>query len=422
MIGVAVGLGNVWRFPYMMGQYGGSAFLFVYLGCVLLFAIPALSAEWALGRATRKGPIGALREAFGFVPGTLAGGLLLVTVTIAVSYYLLIVGQILYTAFMSVTRGFDPTGIAVFETGLGNARLQYAIGLAVLYAGLFVIYRGLGRGIETSSKLIVPFFGVTVVYLVCYSLLLPGALEKFADFLKPDFTQLGPAEIFAAMGQAFFSMGLGGTYMLVYGSYLSDRARIPGDAAITGLGDTSASLLAALFLVPAMLVFGLDMSSGPGLLFATLPRLFGQMPAGELLGSAFLLALALIAFLSAVAALEVIVAGLSGSDLPGLRLSRGRIIAAAAVVETIIMLPSALHPPLIGRLDLIFGSGMQVLGSALAVLALTWCMRPEAGQRQIFGDKRGWLRSAYFHWLRWVVPAALLFVLLNYVLTVMLAA
>ena len=420
MIGVSVGLGNVWRFPYMMGQHGGSAFLCVYVVFVLAFAIPALTAEWALGRATRKGPIGALREACGPLAGTLAGGLLMLTVTVTVSYYLLVVGQVAFTAFMSIFRGFESDGIASLKAGLGNGPLQYGIGIGVLYAGLFVVHRGLRRGIEAASVVIVPLFGAVIVYLVCHALALPGAMEAVAAFLEPDFAALGPTEVFAAMGQAIFSIGLGGTLMLTYGSYLADTAPIPRDAVLTGLGDTSASLLASLFLVPAILVYGLDMSAGPGLLFDTLPTLFDRLPGGELLGSLFLLALALIAFLSAVAALEVIVAGFAASDLPRLRLTRGRIIAGLAVVETALMLPSALDPAMIGRLDLVFGSGMQVLGSALAVLALTWGLGREATLTQIFGGRRGRARMLYVHWLRWAVPGALLLVLLNYALTVML--
>ena len=422
MIGVAVGLGNVWRFPYMMGQYGGSAFLCIYVAFVLLLAIPALSAEWALGRATRKGPIGALREAFGPLSGTAAGGLLMLTVTITVSYYLLVVGQVGFTAFMAVFRGFDAHGIAALKAGLGNGPLQYGVGLGVLYAGLYVVHRGLRRGIEAASILIVPLFGAVIVYLVFHALALPGALEAMAAFLAPDFAALGPAEVFAAMGQAVFSIGLGGTLMLTYGSYLADTERIPRNAVLTCLGDTSAALLASLFLVPAMLVYGLDMSAGPGLLFDTLPELFGRMPAGGLAGSAFLLALALVAFLSAVAALEVIVAGFAATDLPGLRLTRGLVIAGLAVVETALMLPSALDPALIGRLDLIFGSGMQVLGSALAVLALTWGLGRETTLTQIFGGRRDRACLLYVHWLRWAVPGVLLFVLLNYSLTAMLGA
>jgi NSS family neurotransmitter:Na+ symporter len=413
MAGVAIGLGNVWRFPYMMGRYGGSAFLLVYLLFTIAFAVPALMAEWALGRHTGRGPMGAFTAALGPLGGRIVGSLLLITVLVADSYYLVVIANIVYTAWFSMARGFGPAALPAFEAGLARGGLQYAISVALLALTLFVIHRGLRCGIEATSRIFVPFFGIVEVLLVISTLALPGALEQFARFLRPDLSRLGAAEIFAALGQAFFSLGLGGTFMLAYGSYLRDRESIPRAALATGLADAGASLLASLFIVPAVLVFGLDMAAGPQLIFATFPRLFEAIPGGLLLGSLFLLALILMAFLSNVAALEVFVAGCA--EIAPLRLGRNGIIAATLVIETLLMLPSALHPPLVAWLDLIFGSGMQVLGSALAVVALTWGLGRAATLGQIFGESpRGW-RSACFHWLRFVVPGALLAILLGYI-------
>ena len=171
-----------------------------------------------------------------------------------------------------------------------------------------------------------------------------------------------------------------------------------------------AAVLASLFIVPTVLVFGLDMSQGPTLIFSTLPELFNVMPAGRLLGSAFLLSLCMVAFLSAVAALEVAVGGLT--DI--LKTSRTKIILALGGLELILMLPSSLYPNLIGILDLVFGSGMQVFGSALAVLGVVWGLGKIKTLNQIFGNSRGTLQSAYFFWIRWMVPATLLFILVSY--------
>ena len=411
MIGVSVGLGNVWRFPYMMGKYGGSAFLIMYLIFTVLFAIPALMAEWALGRETRKGPIGAFSAAFGSGLGKPIGYLLILTVLVADSYYLVVIANVIFTTYFSLAHGFTEINMGLFQTQLGNGVLQYVIALATLVACLVVIYRGLNKGIESVSKIFVPFFGVVIIYLVINAFLLEGAPEKFAAFLTPDFSVIKAEQVFAALGQTFFSLGLGGTFLVIYGSYMQREQNLPRAAIATAFGDVGAAVLASLFIVPTVLVFGLDMSQGPTLIFSTLPELFNVMPAGRLLGSAFLLSLCMVAFLSAVAALEVAVGGLT--DI--LKTSRTKIILALGVVELILMLPSALYPNLIGILDLVFGSGMQVFGSALAVLGVAWGLGKIKTLNQIFGNAKENLSNIYFVWIRWVVPASLLFILISYI-------
>ena len=184
----------------------------------------------------------------------------------------------------------------------------------------------------------------------------------------------------------------------------------------TGLGDMGAALFASLFLIPAMLVFNLDMTSGPQLIFNTLPELFAQMPFGRLAGSLFLLALTGIAFLSNLAALEVFANALSE---PGYtRLSRKQIIWLIGGIELVLILPSALKPELIGVLDMIFGSGMQTLGSVISIIALTWFVKKRKALSQIYGA--GWqgrLPAIYFGLVKWVIPAILLAILISYIYT-----
>jgi NSS family neurotransmitter:Na+ symporter len=415
MIGVSVGLGNVWRFPYMMGQYGGSGFLLVYLVFTIAFAVPAVMAEWALGRETRKGPVGAFSVVMGPTLGKIIGYLLVFVVIIANSYYLVVVANVVYSTYFSVFQGFETRTSQLFQAGLGDGALQYLIAIGTLLTCLYVIYRGLNRGIESVSKLFVPFFSLVIVYLVINAFLLEGAPEKFVTFLKPDFTEMNAENIFAALGQAFFSLGLGGTFLLIYGSYLNDDQQIPKSAVAIACGDAGAALFASLFIVPSVLVFGIDLSSGPRLIFSTLPELFEVMPLGRLLGSGFLLALTMVAFLSSVAALEVIIGTLS--DEVGSRWSRPRLILIIGILEALLMLPTSLNPDLIGTLDLIFGSGMQVFGSLLAVIGVAWGLGRRKALAQIFRNPDSHWPSAYFVWIRWVVPAVLLLILVSYIYT-----
>ncbi|MGH8271377.1 MAG: sodium-dependent transporter [Gammaproteobacteria bacterium] len=414
MIGVAVGLGNVWRFPYMMGRYGGSAFLFVYLAFTALIAIPALMAELALGRAARKGPVGAFSTAFGPRAGMAIGLLLLFTILVADSYYVVVIANVAYSLWAGVAHGLNPSALPAIQSGLADGAIQYPIAIGLLAVSLYVIHRGLKRGIERISKIFVPFFWLAAAALIVGALSLPGAFEKVVIFLRPDFSAMKPVDVFAAMGQAIYSLGLGGTFMIVYGGYIADDTSIPKTAILTAVGNSGASLLTALFIVPAALVFGLNLTQGPTLIFDTLPRLFHLLPFGEVLGGAFLVGLVMVAFLSNVAALEVLYAG--ADDLPVIRrLGSGRLLLLIGALEAVLILPSAFHPQFIAYLDLVFGSGMQALGCAFAVIALAWGLGKRATLAQLFGSTEGGGGNVYFQWLRWAVPGALLLALAGYV-------
>ena len=413
LIGVSVGLGNVWRFPYMMGRYGGSAFLFVYLAFTALFAIPALTGEIALGRTTRKGPVGALSEAFGPRAGTPFGLLLLITVLVTDSYYVVVIANVAYSLWVGAVHGFGPAARSTLEAGLGNHTIQYLVAIGLLVASLYVIYSGLKNGIERISKIFVPFFWLITIALIVGAFSLPGAFTKVAIFLHPDFSAMRPLDYFAAMGQSLFSLGLGGTFMVVYGGYVTRDTSIAKTAVGTALGNSGASLLSALFIVPTALVFGMNMTQGPRLIFGTLPLLFQRLPFGDVLGVAFLFGLVMVAFLSNVAALEVLYAG--AEDLPGSRVSGARRLLVIGVLEALLIIPSAFHPPVIAYLDLIFGSGMTTLGSALAIIGLAWGLGRSATLKQLFGSAVGRWHSVYFQWLRWAVPGILLLALIGYV-------
>ncbi len=415
MVGFAVGLGNVWRFPYMMGEYGGSAFLIVYLLFTLLLAIPAMTAEWTLGRETRKGPIGALSSVWGPKWGRRIGALLVFTIVISTSYYIVVIGNVAFTAYFSILNGFTDSTFTTFDRQFSNGWLQYGFSVGVLSLIMVVLYRGLNKGIEAVSRLFVPFFALVILYLVVNAFFLPGAAAKFAEFLKPDFSVLKAEHIFAALGQAFFSLGLAGTIMVMYGSYMGDDQNIPRIAAFTALGDVGASVLASLFIVPTILVFELDLSQGPTLVFATLPKLFSVMPGGRILGSCFLLALTLIAFLSALGAIEAIVGSIS--EELRIRSGRTRMIIAILLVEAAVMLPSSLDPSIVGTLDLIFGSGMQMLGSVIAVITVAWGLGQVKTNLQIFGETSHAWHTNYFFWLKWAVPGVMLVVLGGYVVS-----
>lgn len=413
LLGVAIGLGNVWRFPYMMGKYGGSAFLAVYLLLTILFAFPALMAEITLGQMSGKGTLDALRLTFGKRYGSFLGLMLLGVVTIAGSYYAVVVANVVFTTAFSAVAGFSPGKNSSYQELLSNGWLQYGVTLTLILLSLYIIHKGLIAGIEYISKKVMPLFFLALVYMIVHALTLPGAINKCMEFLQPDFHALGFREIFAAMGQAFFSVGLGGTFVVVYSGFLKKNEDIPKVALFTAFGDAGASLLFSLFLIPSILVFGLDMTSGPSLIFNTFPQLFGAMPGGRFVGTLFLLSISIVAFLSLVAAYQVPFTSLQHERES---MDKRKILLVIGVLQAALALPSSLSPNIIGSLDLIFGSGMQVLGSAICILGLTWGVRRVNVMKQMFQvGQESALQQVAFFWIKWIIPLALLAVLLAYI-------
>ncbi|MEM1410782.1 MAG: sodium-dependent transporter [Pseudomonadota bacterium] len=414
MAGLAIGLGNVWRFPYMMGQNGGSAFLLIYAVFMMALAAPALAAELSLGRATRSGPVGAFRAAFGPRWGLLAGVLVLIAVFMATCYYSVVIANVFYSAGFAALQGFSDARLADYGEGLSNNGLQLFIALGVVIACALIVGRGLRSGIETANKVLMPLFGLAALYLVFVTLSLDGALEQLGDFLQPDFSRTGPDVWFAAMGQACFSVGLSGTLGVMYGSYLKRETRLLPTATATCAIDLGAAFLAALFVVPAVLVFGLDLAAGPGLLFDTVPRLFAVMPGGRWLAPLFLAGWGLVAMLTLIAALDT-VSGALADFTP--RATRRRALTVVTLVVCAVIVPIGLHPQYIGVLDMIFGSGMFMLGALLAVLAAGWGLGLVRAKEQLGSGLSPGLGTLATVWVRFIVPASLGAILIGFILT-----
>ncbi|MCB0279782.1 MAG: hypothetical protein KDD94_09785, partial [Calditrichaeota bacterium] len=323
---------------------------------------------------------------------------------------------ICYTIYFISINGFTDLNLSDYSSQLTEPSIVFTISLFLLLTSLFIIYKGLKNGIERISKFFVPFFAVVIIYLVIYTTTLDGATEKLFEFLNPQFSQITSETLFAALGQAFFSLGLGGTFLVIYGSYIADDEPLIKSAFLTALGDTGSALLASLFIIPAILLFSLDMSSGPTLIFSTLPKLFATMPYGRILGSFFLIALFMVAYLSNIAALEVIFGGIK--DEAKIKLNRKQLIVLIGFLEICLISITSLKPELIGTLDLIFGSGMQVLGSCLAMIAVGWFIGRTAVYKQVFQDiQSNSIRELFFILIKYIIPIILLLVLIVYIYT-----
>jgi len=422
LIGVAVGLGNIWRFPYMVGEFGGAAFVLLYVLMVAGVGVPALMAEWALGRHTRRGTVGAFEKG-GLPGGRLLGWFFFFVVSAATAYYTNVVGWVLYFAGSEIAelfgRAVDSSRILPPDEGFqpGSLVRQLVMTSLVILSCVAVLLRGLRRGAERVSTIIMPAILVILLVLVVRSLTLPGAGEGLHWYLgKLDFSAIRPAVVLGALGQAVFSMSLGGTFMVVYGSYLSEDIRLGPNAALTALGDTTAGLLAGLAIFPAVFALGLEPASGPGLLFSTLPGVFGAMPGGAFFGLLFFLALAGAALLSDIAAFEVVVTGLT--DNTGL--SRRAAVWTMAATVLVLAVAPMLNMRIFVPWDLTFGSGMQTFGALVAVVTVGWAFRRADALRELAGDgARG--RLLYL-WIRYAIPTAILAVGVWWLLTDLLGA
>lgn len=285
-VGSAVGMGNIWLFPYRVGQYGGAAFLIPYFIFVALFGLVGLSGEFAFGRLTGTGPIGSYEYALqtkGKKGGAFLGAIpLFGSLGIAIGYAI-IVGWVLRFAFGSATGTmFQYSAEEYFSqiTGAFGSTPWHIIAIGFAVLGLI---GGILKGIEKISKFMMPAFFILFVVIAIRVAFLPGAVEGYKYLLIPKWDYLlNPETWIMAMGQAFFSLSITGSGMIIYGSYLNKKEDIVHSACITALLDTCAALIAGFAIIPAVFAFGLDPKSGPPLMFITLPKVFAQMPLGNI--------------------------------------------------------------------------------------------------------------------------------------------
>jgi NSS family neurotransmitter:Na+ symporter len=300
--GSAVGLGNIWRFPYVTGQNGGGAFLFVYILCVLLIGLPLIYNEIALGRLTGKNAVGAFRDTGGNRFWIITGAVLALCVSFFVlSYYSVIAGWTIGFMISEFTEF-----IKDFETFRSNA--LYVIPLFALFmlATIFIVLGGVARGIERASKILMPLLFVLLFALMLRSLTLPGAIEGVKYYLTPDFSKITSKVVLSALGQAFFSLAVGWGILITYGSYLPKNENIVSSGLWVAIMDTLVALLAGFMIFPAVFAFGKDPTQGTTLVFQVLPEVFNSIPSGgNIVGAFFFLLLCIAAITSTISMVEV---------------------------------------------------------------------------------------------------------------------
>jgi NSS family neurotransmitter:Na+ symporter len=407
-IGVAVGLGNFWRFPYMAAAFGGGAFLLVYGAIVVAFGVPAIAAEFALGRLSRRNPLGAFR-AVGMPGGRAAGWMVVTTIFVASSYYAVVVGWVFVYFLYGLTGAVGAARPdALFQSLLGAFPVQLGATALVLGLGALVLLLGVRAGIERVSAIGLPILFVLLLVLVARVLALPGVEAGLRFYLVPDFSKINAGVVAAALGQVFFSLSLGGTFHVTYGSYLGGDVDLRKSAWGTAVGDTLAALFAGFIVVPAAATFGLDLASGPPLTFVTVPRIFGHFAGGAWFVALFFGLLFFAAFLSSIAGLEVVIAML----VDEFRLTRKAAVLGVCGVELVLAVPAMRSVGWILKSDLFWGSTMQPIGSACALVALAWVVGRGRALEEVRRGARGkGFGALWFYWIRYVVPLGIVVIL-----------
>lgn len=306
-VGSAVGMGNIWMFPYRLGQYGGAAFLIPYLIFIALFGLVGLSAEFALGRMAKTGTLGAYAYCWKNKFGKYIGWLpLLGSLGIAIGYSV-ILGWVFRSIQGVLTSELLTNDIPAFFTNMTQSFSNVPCHFLVLFVTCLLLFTSATNAIEKVNKVLMPAFFILFIILAIRVSLFNGAIEGYKFLFVPKWEYLLNKETWImAMGQAFFSLSITGSGMIVYGAYLKDDVDIPKASMQTAIFDTIAAMLAALAIMPAVFSFGIDPVSGPSLMFLTLPEVFKQMPLGNFFALFFFISVAFAGITSLINMLEAV--------------------------------------------------------------------------------------------------------------------
>ncbi|HDR05337.1 MAG TPA: sodium-dependent transporter [Candidatus Marinimicrobia bacterium] len=386
--GGAIGLGNIWKFPYVAGQNGGAAFILIYLAASLLIAFPILIGEIFIGRKGQRNPVGSFRivgqnrsiwTSFGYL-GVLTGFIIL-------SYYNVVAGWSLgyiIEALRGVFSGFEDPLMAGFHYELLMANPKWIIGWQAIFAAISVtvVYAGVQNGIEKYSKILMPLFLMILLFLVVWGIILDSEGKGLAFLFKPDWSVVKGKTILEALGQAFFSLSLGMGAMLTYGSYLKSDDNILSSALMVAILDVLIAILAGIAIFTAVFAMGLSPDSGPGLVFKVLPAVFAKLPGGTLFGVLFFLLLTIAAVTSAISLLEVI----SSYFVDEKNYTRHKVVVIVGIITFFLGIPSALSfgywknvtffgLNFFGMLDYVSANIMLPLGGLAIAILLGWQLK-----------------------------------------------
>ncbi len=416
-IGSSVGLGNMWKFPYITGENGGAAFFLLFIVCLVLIGLPVLLAELAIGRSGRGSAATSFIRAGGGRGWKAAGILQVMAPFLILSFYVIVAGWTLYYAVIAFNGELFSTtdyagAFSSFSSGVQPIAWQ---GVAMLItAGVVVL--GVAGGIEKFNKVLIPGLVILLIVLMIRALTLPGASGGVSFFLKPDFSVLTAESALVALGHAFFSLSLGMGILLTYGSYVDKQQSLGSATLAIGAGDLIYAFIAGLIIFPTTFSFGIAPDQGPSLIFIALPAAFSAMPFGGLFGGLFFILLAIAALTSAVSLLEVPVS----YAMERWNWSRARAVWILSLICFLVGVPSAMSLGTVPELsfggkalfdwvDFVTSNIMLPLGGLLITVFAGYFWK---GAAEAAGLQARWFRIWLFM-LRYVAPVLVFLVLLH---------
>lgn len=425
--GGAVGLGNIWRYPYMVGQNGGGAFLILNMFFVLMIGIPLMMSEFVIGRRTQSNVVGAYRKLAPKQKGwTLLGYFSILAALLIYAFYSVVAGWTLNYIVMASTNqlaGLTPMEVAeTFEHFTSHSIWPVIFQLLFLGLTALVISFGVQKGIEKISKILMPVLFILLLLMVVRSLTLPGAREGLHFLFHPDLSKLTGDSILGALGQSFFSLSLGMGAMVTYGSYIRKEDSLFKTSLWISVCDLMVAILAGVVIFPAVFSFGMDPASGPQLVYVVLPNVFNSMPMGGLFAAVFFILLGIAALTSTISLQEIVVA----FSVEELHWSRRKSSIISMVVVFFVGVFCALsfgpleHVKFFGRtffdfFDLITASYMMPIGALAMTIFLGWFYPKVEVKDEITngGMLKGKLFELYYFILRFVAPIALVIIIIS---------
>lgn len=424
-IGSAVGLGNIWRFPYITGKYGGAAFILVYLICVAAIGIPIMLAEFLVGRQSKKDAINSFKE---LAPGSkwyISGVLGVLAAFMILAFYGVIAGWTLEYIVKSFGNQFAGLGaeeigkmFSDFVTNPIRPVIWQVIFMAI--TGI-VVATGVEKGIEKYSKLLVPLLLVIVIILDIRAVTLSGGKAGLDFLFKPDFSKITGEAILAALGHSFFSLSLGMGIMITYGSYIPKEEGLGKTSIKVAISDTLIALLAGIAIFPVVFAFGIAPNSGPGLVFITLPNVFAQMPGGYAFSILFFLLLGLAALTSTMSLLEVVVS----YTIEKFNMDRKKAVAICTLLITVLgVFASLSNGPLSGEvffgknffdfLDYLTANYFLTIAAFITSLFVGWKLDKSIIKNQLTNE--GAINAGYMgifkFMIKFIAPIAIIIVFL----------
>lgn len=349
--GSAVGLGNIWRFPYLLGQNGGAAFFLVYVLCVLLMGFPVMMAEMSIGRMGGRNASGAFK-ALGRPKWSLLGKMGVLCSFLILGFYYVVAGWTLEYTFQAIKFDFlgqTPTDLANNFAAFSTHNIRpIVMAVAFMIITCLVVSFGVKKGIENSSRMLMPILFVFIIVLAIRSVTLPGAGEGLKFLFKPDFHKITADVVLSAMGQAFFSLSIGMGCLLTYGSYVKKDVNLENTTFQVATIDSFVAVLAAVAIFPAVFSMGLDPGQGPQLVFITLPHVFNQMPGGSVFAIIFFLLLLVTTLTSTISLLEVVTAYF-GEEF---NMKRGKAAVVASLINVPLVVLASLSLGQLGHIQL----------------------------------------------------------------------